>query len=146
MANSRRDQGHLGIDSNVLIAYLIPEHPDHELTKTLREESHAVNPTVLHETYHCCVHKLRRKPTDTVATLLDYIGLAVCLAVDSATTKRGLKLALKHSLGGRDALILASYASSTRVRAFITLDRSLLALEEVTIGRRTLPITRPDSV
>lgn len=146
MANSGRDQEYLGIDSNVLIAYLIPDHPDHSVTMALREFNHAVNPTVLHETYHSCVFKLKRKPADTVEALLEYMDLALCLTVDSSTTKRGLKLALRHSLGGRDALILASYASSSRVRAFVTLDKSLLALGQIAIGPRTLPITRPGSI
>jgi predicted nucleic acid-binding protein len=146
LANLQRDQGYLGIDSNVLIAYLIPEHPDHRATAALKNENHAVNPTVLHETYHSCVFRLRRRPAETVRALLDYLELSFCLPIDSKTAKRGLKLALSHSLGGRDALILASYASSNRVRAFITFDKSLLALKEITAGRRTLPIARPDSI
>lgn len=145
MANRGRDQGHLGIDSNVLVAYLVPDHPDHERTKTLARGSHVVNPTVLHETYHACVFKLRRSPADTVKALLDYMDLATCLPIGSAVVERGLKLALKHSLGGRDALILASYLSSEGVRDFVTMDKSLLSLKEVRIGKRVLRISPPSA-
>ncbi|MDG7011849.1 MAG: PIN domain-containing protein [Nitrososphaerota archaeon] len=141
MANPGRDQGHLGIDSNVLVAYLIPEHPDHERTRALARESHAINPTVLHEAYHACVFKLRRSPADTVKALLDYMDLATCLPISPAIVERGLKLALEHSLGGRDALILASYLSSKGVKGFVTMDKSLLSLKEVRFGERVLRIS-----
>lgn len=141
MANPGRDQGHLGIDSNVLVAYLVPEHPDHERTRALARESHAVNPTVLHETYHACVFKLRRSPADTVKALLEYMDLTTCLPIGPAVVERGLKLALKHSLGGRDGLILASYLSSTGVKGFVTMDKSLLSLKEVRLGKRVLRIS-----
>lgn len=145
MANPGRDQVHLGIDSNVLVAYLVPDHPDHERTRTLTRRNHAVNPTVLHETYHACVFKLRRSPADTVKALLDYMDLAICLPIGSTVVERGLKLALKHSLGGRDALILASYLSSKGVKYFVTMDRSLLSLKEVKLGKRVLRIAPPSA-
>jgi len=46
LANSRRDQKHLGIDSNVLVAYLVPEHPEHGVVKWLANKVHAVNETL----------------------------------------------------------------------------------------------------
>jgi predicted nucleic acid-binding protein len=109
----------------------------------LTEESHAVNPTVLHETYHTCVFKLRRRPEDTVRTLSAYMDLAVCLRIDSSTVRQGLKLALNHSLGGRDSLILASYLMSKEVRALVTFDETLLRLGEIGMGKRRLKIVSP---
>ncbi|MHB2036558.1 MAG: hypothetical protein ACYCPW_07425, partial [Nitrososphaerales archaeon] len=99
MADAGRNQEHLGIDSNILVPYLVPDHPDHELTKPLKGKRHAVNPTVLHETYHTCVFNLKRKPDETVAALLDYMNYSLCLSMNFATVELGLKLALKHSLG-----------------------------------------------
>ncbi len=145
MANTRRDQEYLGIDSNVLVAYLVPDHPDHELTKPLAGKRHAVNPIVLHETYHTCVFKLRRKADETVAALLDYMNFSLCLTMNSGTAELGLKLALKHSLGGRDALILASHAFSKQVNKFVTMDGSLLSVKRIQIGRKMLEITLPVS-
>jgi predicted nucleic acid-binding protein len=140
LANPGRDQGYLGIDSNVLVAYLVPEHPDHESTAALPEERHAVNPTVLHETYHTTVFKLKRRPGDAVKALLDYMNLALCLPINSKTVERGLRLALNYSLGGRDALILASYMLSKDVSAFVTMDKSLLLLKQIRYGRDVLRI------
>lgn len=147
MAESRRNQKYLGIDTSVLVPYLVPDHPDHEKTKSLKEKRYvAVNPTVLHETYHTCVFKLRRKPAETVRTLLDYMEFSYCLQIDSATVKLGLKLGLQLSLGGRDALILASYAASKDVKAFVTLDNTLLAIKSLKIEKKTLRIIGPESV
>ncbi len=95
---------------------------------------------MLHETYHTSVFKLRRIPGDTVRALLDYLDLALCLPIDAVTVECGLKLALKHSLGGRDALILASYLLSKEVRALVTMDKSLLSLKEVRMGKKMLKI------
>jgi len=143
LADTRRDQEYLGIDSNVLVAYLVPEHPDHELTGTLTKKKHAVNPTVLHETYHTCVFKLRRNPQETVRVLLQYMNSSLCLPTNSSTVSLGLKLALKHHLGGRDALIIASYISSKQVNKFVTLDQSLLSLKHVLEGGRRVKIVAP---
>jgi len=141
LANSRRDQKHLGIDSNVLVAYLVPEHPEHGMVKWLANKDHAVNPTVIHETYHTCIFKLKRDPEQTVKVLLSYMKLALCLPITEKTTELGLKLALEHGLGGRYALILASYFSSRQVSRFVTLDKSLLRIGQIKSGNKILKIS-----
>ncbi|HXW37717.1 MAG TPA: PIN domain-containing protein [Nitrososphaerales archaeon] len=146
MANSRRDQEYLGIDSNVLLAFLVDEHPDHNKTRLLIGRRNAVNPTVIHETYHAAVFKLKTDPKQTVRLLLDYLDLALTLPIDKRTVRRGLRLAARHRLGGRDALILASYLLSSKVGTFVTFDRSLLALGEVRIGGRELAIASPSTM
>lgn len=143
MAYNKGNQEYLGIDSNVLIAYLIPEHPDHASTKGLTRERHAVNPTVIHETFHTSVFKLKRKPRQTLRTLLDYMDLALCLPADARTVELGLNLAVKHSLGGRDALILSTYLLSKEVKSLVTMDKALLSLREVRFGKRILKISPP---
>ena len=143
MANPKRDQEYLGIDSNVLLAYLIPEHPQHDLVESLAKRDHAVNATVLHETYHTAVFKLRRRPEPTVNTLLGYLRFALCLPLTVKTVELGLRLALKHRLGGRDALILASYLSSKEVGGLVTLDKGLLRLKQVKLGKKILKILTP---
>lgn len=75
----------------------------------LVKRKHAVNPTVIHETYHACVFKLKRDPGQTARVILQYMKLALCLSITAGTAELGIKLALQHGLGGRDALILASY-------------------------------------
>jgi predicted nucleic acid-binding protein len=143
LASSRRDQKNLGIDSNVLIAYLVPDHPDHRKVKSIADKDHVVNPTVIHETYHTCIFKLRRDPEETVRVLLSYMKLAHCLPITEKTVELGLKLGLEHSLGGRDALILSSYLSSTQVSMIVTLDEALLRIKQVKSGGKTVKIFTP---
>ena len=146
MAKPRRYQEYLGIDSNVLVAYLIPDHPDHDVTERLARKAHAVNPAVVHETYHSSVFKMKRRPDHTVRTLIDYIRFSLCLPITAATVEVGLRLALKHSLGGRDALILATYLLSREVRTLVTMDKALLALGEVRLGKKALRISSPTRI
>lgn len=127
----------------MLIAYLVPEHPEHDKVKSLVNKNHAVNPTVMHETYHTCVFKLKRDPKETVKVLLSYMKLALFLSITEKTTELGLKLALEHGLGGRDALILASYLSTKQVSKFVTLDQALLRIGQVKVGNKMLSISMP---
>ncbi|MDA4118226.1 MAG: type II toxin-antitoxin system VapC family toxin [Thaumarchaeota archaeon] len=143
MANPRRNQEYLGLDSNVLVAYLVPDHPDHPKTKSIKEEAHSINPTVIHETYHTCVFKLKRPAKETINTLIDYMNLVQFVSSDSGASELGLKLALKHSLGGRDALILATYSRSKNVTKFVTMDKSLLELGRIVSGSKKLTIIAP---
>ena len=62
MAHSGRDQAHLGIDTNVLVAYLDKDHPSHRETGGLAEESVALNPMIVHEAFHSLVFKMKWTP------------------------------------------------------------------------------------
>lgn len=125
----------------MLVAYLVPEHPQHDKVKSLANKNHAVNPTVIHETYHTCIFKLKRDQKETVKVLLSYMKLALFLPITEKTTELGLKLALEHGLGGRNALILASYLSSKQVSKFVTLDQALLRIGQVKAGSKILGIS-----
>jgi hypothetical protein len=48
MANSRRDQEYLGIDTNVLVAYLDGGHRSHKETTWLADKPIILNPTIAH--------------------------------------------------------------------------------------------------
>jgi predicted nucleic acid-binding protein len=127
----------------VLVPYLLPDHPDHGKVRFLINRKHAVNPTVIHETYHTCVFKLKREPVETVRALRAYMKLVLFLSITDRITEQALKLALEHRLGGRDALILASYLYSEKVSTVITLDRGLLKLDMIKkSGRNFLRIAR----
>ena len=71
------------------------------------------------------------------------MSLTLCLPINSATVELGLELALEHHLGGRDALILASYANSDQVNSLVTFDESLQSVKHVRVGRRDLKIVDP---
>jgi predicted nucleic acid-binding protein len=112
-------------------------------TKSLKEKAHSINPTVIHETYHTCVFKLNRPAKETVDTLIDYMNLVQFVSSDSGASELGLRLALKHSLGGRDALILATYSRARNVIRFFTMDKSLLNLDHIVTGSKKLRIVPP---
>jgi predicted nucleic acid-binding protein len=80
---------------------------------------------------------------ETASTLIGYMNVSHCLSTDSQTAELGLRLASKHGLGGRDALILASYSRARQIKKFVTMDNSLLALGQLVVGRKKLVITSP---
>jgi len=141
MAHSRRDQEHLGIDTNVLVAYLDKDHPSHSETSGLGDESVALNPTIVHEAYHTLVFKMKWAPEDASGALTEASMDANNLFINQTlkTTKMGLRIAAEHNLGGRDALILANFVSAG-ISKLVTYDRALLALGVVKYGRSALSI------
>lgn len=144
MANPRRDQGHLGVDTNVLVAYLDGRHPSHAETGWLSSESVVLNPTVIHEAYHTLVFRMKWEEEDALTVLEEACADEKNLFVPQSlqTTRLGLRLAVSHHLGGRDALILASFLMA-RVKRLLTYDRALLALKSLRYGKSTLTLTRP---
>jgi predicted nucleic acid-binding protein len=136
----------LGIDSNVLVAYIVASHPDHKKVSHIRSKGHAVNPTVIHETYHTCVFKLKAEPADVTKLLLDYMRRALFLDITYGTVTLGLKIARDHGIGGRDSLILASYLTSGHISKLVTLDKTLLDIGKVSHGGRNLKIVSQDSL
>jgi len=144
MALSGRDQRYLAVDSNVLVAYLDRDHPQHQRVKSLASKRVALNPTVIHETYHALVFKLKwpREQAGLALreTLDDRNNLFFNQTLDTA--RAGLALAERYSLGGRDALILANYLSPS-ILFLQTFDKVLLALARVVYGRHQLKIHAP---
>ena len=141
MAHTRRDQKYLALDSNVLIAYLDREHPQHDRARSLAFKRVALNPTVVHETYHALVFKLKWTPEETGRVLREVLDDADVLFLNQTreTTRIGLELAERYALGGRDALILASFLDSS-VSEMVSFDKPIIALGKVTHGRRELKI------
>jgi predicted nucleic acid-binding protein len=145
MADARRDQEHLGIDTNVLVAYLDAGHPAHAETEFLAERGVALNPTVIHEAYHTLVFKMKWAEEEASRTLI-----AACMDEQNLfinqtlrTTRAGLKIATEHrGLGGRDALILANLLVG-KVGELVTYDKDLLAVAKVRYGRSTISMWRP---
>jgi predicted nucleic acid-binding protein len=144
MAHARRDQKYLALDSNVLIAYLDREHPQHDRVRSLAFKRVALNPTVAHETYHALVFKLKWTPEETGQVLREVLDDAEILFLNQTreTTRIGLGLAERYALGGRDALILASLLDPS-VSELVSFDKSIIALGKVAHGRRELKIRPP---
>lgn len=141
MANTRRDQKHLAVDSNVLVAYLDLEHPQHSKVSSLASRRIALNPTVVHESYHTLVFKMKWPSNEAAEVLREMLGDNHVLFLNQTkdTTKTGLKFAERYGLGGRDALILASFTNPS-ISEFVTFDKELIRLRRVEHGRRKLTI------
>jgi len=141
MAYARRDQRHLAVDSNVLVAYLDREHPQHSRVSSLASRRAALNPTVVHETYHTLVFKMKWASNDASEVLTELLDDTNILFLNQTkdTTRIGLRFAERYGLGGRDALILASFLNPS-IAEFETFDRELIQLRKVEHGRRKLII------
>jgi predicted nucleic acid-binding protein len=144
MAYNRRDQKHLAIDSNVLVAYLDRDHPQHQKVKSLASKRVALNPTVVQEAYHALVFKLKWSPEGARLALREALDDRNNLFLNQTldTTTRALALAGRYSLGGRDSLILANYMSPS-VSHMVTFDKALLSIRRAIFGRRELKIRSP---
>jgi predicted nucleic acid-binding protein len=145
MAEPKGNQEYLGIDTNVLVAYLADDHPQHSDVKWLSKIVHVVNPTIIHEAYHTLVFKRKWPSSDTRRVLTDYIESSIFVSQTLRTTKLGLMLADKYGLGGRDALILASFIATIKpvINACVTFDEQLLGLESIRYGAKILRIIPP---
>lgn len=141
MAHAGRDQKHLALDSNVLVAYVDREHPQHSKVSSLASRRVALNPTVVHETYHALVFKMKWAPDYAAQVLTEMLDDSHVLFLNQTkdTTKTGLRFAERYRLGGRDALILANFVNPS-VLEFVTFDKELIQLRRVEYGRRQLMI------
>ena len=145
MGNTERDKEYLGVDTNVLVAFLDKEHPDNSKTKILAKHRYnAVNPTIIHEAYHTLVYKQKWRREDAKNTLSDYIDLDTILFLDQTKqiTKLGLVLGAKYGLGGRDSLILANFLLNS-IERMITFDGDLLNLKELLVAGKRIGIKLP---
>ena len=144
MANARRDQKYLGIDTNALVAYLDIDHPQHSETHKLVKRKIALNPTIVHEAYHTLVFKMKWLEDEASQVLKDVIMDENNLFINQSlkTTITGLDIATEYRIGGRDALIVASFVVG-RISQCRTFDRKLLELGKIKYGRRSVSFRRP---
>src|SRR3972149_3583640 len=122
MAYARRDQRHLAVDSNVLVAYLDREHPQHNKVAFLSSRRVALNPTVVHETYHTLVFKMKWASDDASEALMEMLEDTSILFVNQTrdTTKIGLRFAERYALIGSDLFILSTFHNPSIV--LLTID------------------------
>ena len=103
-----------------------------------------MNPTVVHETYHTLVFKMKWTSNDAADALTEILDDSRVLFLNQTkdTTKTGLKFAERYGLGGRDALILANFTNPS-IAELVTFDKELIRLRRVEHGRRKLTIRPP---
>jgi len=127
----------IGLDTNILCYALDPAYPEHDnvkdlLTNLSSENTVALNPTILHETYHTLVFSLEWFPEEAAGRLSmllkhSYIEF---FSQTKKTCSVALNLSVRHKLGGRDALIIANFLVN-KVPTIFTHDRELLKLQKL---------------
>ena len=127
----------IGLDTNILCYALDPAYPEHDnvkglLSKMSAENIVALNPTILHETYHTLVFSLEWFPEEAAGRLSMLLKHPYVEFFNQTkkTTQIALNLAVKHNLGGRDALIVANFLAN-KVSMIYTHDRELLKLQKL---------------
>ena len=126
-----------GLDTNILCYALDPAYPEHEKLKNLLialspENRVAINPTILHETYHTLVFSQKWVPNEA-GKRLKMLFKHPYIEFFSQTRKTciiAINLALQHKLGGRDALIIANFIAN-KVPTICTHDHELLVREKI---------------
>jgi len=126
-----------GLDTNILCYALDPAYPEHEKLKNLlialsQENSVAINPTTLHETYHALVFGQKWVPSEArrrLKILLKHPYIEF-FNQTKKTSIIALDLSVQHKLGGRDALIIANFLAN-KVSIIYTHDQELLTLQKL---------------
>lgn len=139
----------VGLDTNILCYSLDPAYAEHErlgnmLLDLSSENVVAINPTIVHETYHTLVFGQKFSPSEALKRL--QLVLWHPYVEFYSQTKRiclmGMSLAVKHGLGGRDALIIANFLGN-KVPTMYTHDQELLSLKRVTWKSASLGFKDP---
>lgn len=139
----------VGLDTNILCYALDSAYPEHEKVKelllTLSPENRiALNPTVLHETYHTLVYYLQWIPKEAVTRLSALIKHPFILFYNQTrkTSLIGLSLSVKYELDGRDALIVANYVAN-KIPTLFTHDKALYSRQKITWKKTYLTFKDP---
>ncbi len=139
----------IGLDTNILCYALDKAYPENEKVKDLltslsAENSVALNPTVLHETYHTLVFYLEWTPEEAARRLSIMLRHPFIKYYNQTqkTSLIALNLCVKHNLGGRDALIVANYIAN-KTPTIYTHDKELLKLQKITWKNTNLTFKDP---
>jgi predicted nucleic acid-binding protein len=139
----------VGLDTNILCYALDKSYPENKKVKDLLttlspENMVAINPTVLHETYHTLVYYLEWTPEEAARRLSAMMRhpLIEFYNQTQKTSLIALNLAVKHNLDGRDALIVANYVAN-KTPTIYTHDKELLKLQKITWKNTNLTIKDP---
>jgi predicted nucleic acid-binding protein len=138
-----------GLDTNIVCYFLDPAFPEHaRISGLLRSLSPkftvAINPTVLHETYHTLVYAQRwvREDASTRLGMLLHHPFIEFHNQTKSISALALNIAGKYELGGRDSLMLANFLSNN-VPEVYTHDSELLRIGQVEWRGLTTKIIDP---
>jgi predicted nucleic acid-binding protein len=127
----------IGLDTNILCYALDNGYPEHEKVKDLlitlsQENQVALNPTVLHETYHTIVFYSEWTPEEAARRLTALLRHPYIEFFNQTqkTSLIALNLSVKYNIDGRDALITANYIAN-KIPMIYTHDKALLKLQKI---------------
>ena len=127
----------VGIDTNILCYALDPAYPEHKfLCKLLlnlsSENTIAINPTVLHETYHTLVFYLQWLPREAAGKLSLLLKHPYIQFYNQTKqiSQIALNIAAQNNLGGRDALIIANFIAN-KIPTVLTHDQDLITTASI---------------
>ena len=139
----------VGLDANIICYALDDAYPEHGKLKGLLfdlspENKIALNPTIIHETYHTLVFSQKWTPEESANALkvllknpyMEFFNQTI------KTSTIALNLSVKHNLGGRDALITANYVAN-KIPTLYTHDKQLLKLQKITWKNTNLTYKDP---
>jgi len=139
----------IALDTNILCYALDPAFPEHDKLQDLllnlsQDFMVAVNPTVMHETYHTLVFRQKWLPEDAVKRLTMLMKHPFVKFFNQTKTVSiiGLRLAEKCNIGGRDALMIANYVAN-KTPTLYSHDTDLLEPEQIVWKRFKMTITDP---
>lgn len=134
------------IDSSLLVYAMDPTTSDHSKAAkaVVSLPGWALNPTVVHETYHTLVFKRRMPPKDARAKLKALVGdkRTTFLNITKTISLYSLDLASEFNLGGRDALIVGCCLWNG-VESLLTHDKALLDEGEIRFKGRQVIFSDP---
>jgi len=136
----------IGVDSSILVFALDPDTKEHQdavnAVKSALEL--ALNPTVIHETYHTLVFKRKMQPKDAISKLRTLIkdGKTHCFNITKIISLYSLDLASEFNLGGRDSLIIGCFLRNN-VDTLLTHDKELLNVSSLKFRGRELEFRDP---
>ena len=138
-----------GLDANILCYALDETYTEHDKVKWLlinasSDSKIALNPTIIHETYHVLVYGGKWKP-DKAADALRTLLIDPNFEFFNQTRKISiiaLNLSVQYKLGGRDALIIANFLSN-KITVMYTHDKALLKQQKITWKNTSLTFKDP---
>jgi predicted nucleic acid-binding protein len=139
----------VALDTNILCYALEPAFPEHQVLKNLllnltSDNTVALNPTVIHETYHVLVFYLRWLPEEAAERLSVLLKHPYVEFFNQTRiiSHNALNLAVKYGIGGRDALITFNYLAN-KVPTMYTHDKQLLKLHRSSWKNHSIEFVDP---
>jgi len=139
----------VALDTNILCYALEPAYPEHGNLKNLLLElspdnTVALNPTVIHETYHVLVFYLQWLPEEAARRLSMLLRnpYVEFFSQTKTISQIALNLAVKHNIGGRDALTVSNFLGN-KVPTMYTHDQQLLKLQKISWKNHNLKFIDP---